>query len=55
MGRDGSEQTVATWAVPAHGTRPADVTGGTALRPGQIARFEVRTAGGQRLVTLDPP
>ncbi|GAB7059249.1 zf-HC2 domain-containing protein [Streptomyces mexicanus] len=55
VGRDGSEQTVATWAVPARGTRPAGVTGGTALHPGQIARFEVRTASGQRLVTLDAP
>ncbi|GAA5052271.1 zf-HC2 domain-containing protein [Streptomyces similanensis] len=55
VGRDGSEQTVATWAVRPGAVRPATMTGGAALRPGQIARFEVRTTDGRRLVTLGPP
>ncbi|GHF78801.1 zf-HC2 domain-containing protein [Streptomyces thermodiastaticus] len=54
VGRDGSRQTVAGWRVPAHGTRPLGATGATALQPAQIARFEVRTADGRRLLTLDP-
>lgn len=54
VGRDGSEQTVTTWMVAPHQDRPATVMGGAALHPGQIARFEVRTADGRRLVTLDP-
>ena len=54
VGRDGSRQTVAGWRVPAHGTRPLGVTGATALHPAQIARFEVRTAAGRRLLALVP-
>jgi hypothetical protein len=55
VGRDGAEQTVTTWMVPADGAGPDTVMGGAALRPDEIARFEVRTADGGRLVTLDPP
>ncbi|MER6981167.1 zf-HC2 domain-containing protein [Streptomyces carpinensis] len=55
VGRDGSEQTVTTWMVPTDGAGPNTVMGGAALHPDQIARFEVRTADGQHLVTLDPP
>jgi anti-sigma factor RsiW len=54
VGVDGSEQTVASWTAPSHETRPHTVAGGAALHPGQIARFEVRTADGRHLVTLDP-
>ncbi|MEV1022813.1 zf-HC2 domain-containing protein [Streptomyces sp. NPDC050264] len=49
VGRDGSEQTVASWAV--RGDR-AEVQGGAADRPGEIRRFEVRAAGGERLLAL---
>ncbi|GGL65292.1 membrane protein [Streptomyces fumigatiscleroticus] len=52
VGRDGSEQTVTSWTVPRHDARPSTVHGGTALHPEQIARYEVRTADGQHLVTL---
>ncbi|MFK0115668.1 zf-HC2 domain-containing protein [Streptomyces sp. NPDC090994] len=52
VGRDGSETTVAGWNVPGHGTRATTVRGGAALHPDQIARYEVRTSGGERLVTL---
>lgn len=54
VGVDGSEQTVTSWTVPSHDARPRTVAGGAAMHPGQIARFEVRTADGRHLVTLDP-
>ncbi|MFF4760228.1 zf-HC2 domain-containing protein [Streptomyces sp. NPDC001292] len=53
VGRDGSEQTVTTWSVPPHDAGTSTVAGGTTMHPGQIARFEVRTAGGRPLATLD--
>jgi hypothetical protein len=52
VGHDGSEETVLSWRVPRHDARPSEVRGGAALRPDQIARYEVRTADGERLVTL---
>ncbi|MGC9498480.1 zf-HC2 domain-containing protein [Streptomyces sp. WG7] len=52
VGRDGTEQTVTSWNVPGHETRPSIMHGGAALRPDQIARYEVRTTDGKRLVTL---
>ncbi|MEV6957660.1 zf-HC2 domain-containing protein [Streptomyces sp. NPDC051207] len=55
VGRDGSEETVAGWNVPRHDARPHTVRGGAALRPGEIARYEVRTSDGRRLVTLIAP
>ncbi|TDD71169.1 zf-HC2 domain-containing protein [Actinomadura rubrisoli] len=56
----GRAHTVAGWAVPAKGyglpgsTAPAlTLQGGTALRPGDISRFEVRTIGdGRTLLTV---
>ncbi|CAM5374925.1 zf-HC2 domain-containing protein [Streptomyces violaceorubidus] len=38
--------------VPRHDARPHTMRGGAALHPGQIDRYEVRTAGGEHLVTL---
>ncbi|MEV8550123.1 zf-HC2 domain-containing protein [Streptomyces glaucescens] len=55
VGHDGSEETLATWAVPRHDARETTVEGSAALHPGQIDRYEVRTAAGERLVALDPP
>ncbi|MFJ8546002.1 zf-HC2 domain-containing protein [Streptomyces sp. NPDC093586] len=52
VGRDGTEETVTTWSVPGHDGRPDTLRGGAALRPGQTARYEVRTVDGERLVTL---
>ncbi|MFI8946134.1 anti-sigma factor family protein [Streptomyces sp. NPDC053750] len=52
VGRDGTEQTVTSWNDPGHDTRPHTLRGGAALHPGQIARYEVRTAQGEHLVTL---
>ncbi|WP_394428680.1 zf-HC2 domain-containing protein [Streptomyces sp. SGAir0957] len=50
VGRDGSEQTVASWTVRGGGR--VEVQGGAADRPGEIRRFEVRAAGGGRLLAL---
>ncbi|AQS66231.1 zf-HC2 domain-containing protein [Streptomyces pactum] len=52
VGHDGTEQTVTSWNVPGHDARPSTMRGGAALHPGQIARYEVRTADGEHLVTL---
>lgn len=52
VGRDGSEETVASWAVRADRTA---VDGGAALRLPDIARFEVRADGGQRLLAVPVP
>ncbi|WNI20876.1 zf-HC2 domain-containing protein [Streptomyces sp. ITFR-16] len=51
VGRDGGEETVATWSA-GPGPQPLRVSGGAALRPAAIARFEVRTATGRRLLRL---
>ncbi|MFI6685259.1 zf-HC2 domain-containing protein [Streptomyces sp. NPDC050485] len=52
VGRDGTEQTVATWAD--RGGQPVRMRGAAALAQHAIARFEVRTAGGARLATIGP-
>ncbi|MFE1192712.1 zf-HC2 domain-containing protein [Streptomyces olivaceoviridis] len=52
VGRDGTEQVVAGWANAGDGTRPTTAMGATAMRPEQIARFEIRTTDGKRLVTV---
>ncbi|MGW0818137.1 zf-HC2 domain-containing protein [Streptomyces viridiviolaceus] len=50
VGHDGTEQTVTSWSV--RDARPNTMRGGAALHPEEIARYEVRTADGERLVTL---
>ncbi|NGO72257.1 hypothetical protein G5C65_28690, partial [Streptomyces sp. SB3404] len=56
VGRDGERQTVTTWAVPDAGyggTGGAGYySGGAAFSRGEIARFEVVTLDGRRLVTI---
>lgn len=52
VGRDGDEETVATWSSAGPGGAPLRLDGGAALRPGDIARFEVRTAAGRPLLRL---
>ncbi|WP_030871611.1 zf-HC2 domain-containing protein [Streptomyces sp. NRRL S-37] len=52
IGRDGSEETVASWSVPRLDARPHTVLGGSALRSEDIARYEVRTRENDNLVTL---
>ncbi|MFF4585073.1 zf-HC2 domain-containing protein [Streptomyces sp. NPDC001388] len=52
VGHDGSEQTVTSWNVPLHDARPNTMKGGTAYHPDEVARYELRTAEGEHLVTL---
>ncbi|MEU1415766.1 zf-HC2 domain-containing protein [Streptomyces sp. NPDC049097] len=52
VGKDGSEQTVTSWMVPAEDGEATTVHGGAALQSRQIDHFEVRTRDGQHLVTL---
>lgn len=52
VGRDGDEETVATWSSAGPGEAPLRLGGGAALRPRDIARFEVRTAAGRPLLRL---
>ncbi|WP_406504363.1 zf-HC2 domain-containing protein [Streptomyces sp. NBC_00212] len=52
VGRDGTEQTVATWAD--RGGQPVRMRGAAALAQNAIARFEVRAADGTRLATITP-
>ncbi|MFD4830814.1 anti-sigma factor family protein [Streptomyces uncialis] len=64
VGRDGTRQTVATWAVPPPGGRDVlgavdrrdapVISGGTALPRADIARFEIRTRDGRLLMTVNP-
>ncbi|MFI1564390.1 zf-HC2 domain-containing protein [Streptomyces sp. NPDC020490] len=54
VARDGSEQTVTSWTVPGPDARPNTVQGTSPLRSDDIARYEVRTAQGEHLVTLEP-
>ncbi|HET6858963.1 MAG TPA: zf-HC2 domain-containing protein [Streptomyces sp.] len=62
IGKDGDEQTVTTWSVPAGGygrpgvaghEEPLRTEGGAALGGADIDRFEVRTLDGKRLVTIE--
>ncbi|MHC3467509.1 anti-sigma factor family protein [Streptomyces sp. 7R007] len=53
VGRDGTEQTVASWNVRRHDARPNTVQGSSAMRPDEIDRYEVRTDEGEHLVTVD--
>ncbi|MGW0550950.1 anti-sigma factor family protein [Streptomyces altiplanensis] len=64
VSKDGEEETVTSWAVPAWGygipdsthkaaKNPLYVHGGAAMNRGEIDRFEVRTFDGQRLVEVE--
>ncbi|MFJ9021958.1 zf-HC2 domain-containing protein [Streptomyces sp. NPDC102259] len=53
IGLDGSEQTVTSWNVPKHDARPNTMQGAAAWHPDEIARYELRTAAGEHLVTLE--
>jgi len=52
IGKDGSEQTVTSWMAKGDGGVATGIQGGAALQANEISRFEVRTAEGERLVTL---
>jgi hypothetical protein len=54
VGRDGTRETVASWAVPpgGYGVAPLTVSGATGLATSAISRFEVRTDGGTLIVSV---
>ncbi|MET9730992.1 zf-HC2 domain-containing protein [Streptomyces sp. NPDC006458] len=52
VGHDGTEETVTTWTASSRDARPTSTEGGAALHPEEIARYEVRTMAGERLVTI---
>ncbi len=63
VGKDGEEETVASWSVPEKGygiedssdkwaRNPLYVHGGAALEPDEIDHFEVRTFEGKKLVDV---
>ncbi|MCL8010002.1 anti-sigma factor [Streptomyces sp. AS02] len=54
IGRDGSEETVTSWHAADHDARENTMTGASAMHTDEIARYEVRTASGEHLVTLKP-
>lgn len=55
VGKDGSEQTLASWMEPGHDGEATTLQGGAALKSGEITRFEVRTTDGKHLVTVKSP
>ncbi|MFF3445921.1 zf-HC2 domain-containing protein [Streptomyces sp. NPDC002667] len=55
IGKDGSEQSVTSWMEPAHNEDAITMQGGSSMRTDEIRRFEVRTADGEHLVTLNSP
>jgi anti-sigma factor RsiW len=52
VGRDGTEETVTSWTVPPRDPRPTSTRGGASLHPDEIARYEVRTTTGERLLAI---
>lgn len=54
VGADGDEQTVTTWTMPDDGSGASVVRGGAAMHSDEIDHYDVRTADGDRLVTLKP-
>ncbi|MFJ9630797.1 zf-HC2 domain-containing protein [Streptomyces sp. NPDC091280] len=52
VGRDGSEQVVTSWNVPAHDATMITMHGGAAMHPDEIDHYDVRTAEGRQLVRL---
>lgn len=53
VGRDGSEQVITSWAQSGQGAGMATVEGGSSMHMGEVATYEVRTAEGEKLLTLD--
>ncbi|MFI6401946.1 zf-HC2 domain-containing protein [Streptomyces sp. NPDC050548] len=52
VGKDGSEQVVTSWNVPAHDATMITMQGGAAMHPDEIDHYDVRTADGGQLVRL---
>jgi len=54
IAQDGSEETVTGWNGGGHATDENTMMGGSTFHANQIDHYEVRTSGGEHLVTLDP-
>lgn len=52
VGRDGSEETAGTWMEPGRGAGTFTTLGSSTMHPDQIARYDVLTMDGQRLVSV---
>lgn len=55
IGKDGSEQSVTSWMEPAHNEDAITMQGGSSMQTDEIRGFEVRTADGEHLVSLNSP
>jgi hypothetical protein len=54
VSRNGEEETVTGWNATGHATSDDTMMGSSTFHADQIDHYEVRTAGGEHLVTLDP-
>lgn len=54
IGLDGSEETVTSWHAADHDTRENTMVGASTMHSDEVVRYEVRTMGGEHLVTLKP-
>ena len=54
ISHDGKEETVTGWNATGHGTGDDPMMGSSTFHADQIDHYEVRTTGGEHLVTLDP-
>lgn len=54
IARDGSEETVTSWSAAHHDARENTMTGASTMHSDDVLRYEVRTRGGEHLVTLTP-
>ncbi|MEV7687564.1 zf-HC2 domain-containing protein [Streptomyces bungoensis] len=54
VGRDGSEQVVSGWTVSGRDAATTMTAAASTMHPDQIARYDVRTADGKPLVSLNP-
>jgi transposase InsO family protein len=54
ISRDGKEETVTGWNATGHATDDNTMMGSSTFHADQIDHYEVRTSGGEHLVTLDP-
>lgn len=55
VGQDGTEQVAGNWMEPGHGTGTFTTLGSSTMHPEEIARYDVRTEDGQRLVSVEAP
>ncbi|OAH11049.1 zf-HC2 domain-containing protein [Streptomyces jeddahensis] len=55
VGKDGTEQRVASWTATGEARTPMTTEAGTALHPDEIDHFEIRTADGGLLVVFGRP